>query len=168
MSFRPLQSYSVLKEHKSSTYNLVKWHFETIVRSIYRKISLKRKYKDPFTCSIFNTIHKDLFYKGFQAVRDYQIQFGRSIEVIKNRKGEIVTYIVKFEHYGAFKFHLKELSGVENIEDLFKRTFTCGSIGKIKVSAEKPAALTYKCRTNTLHFHIHYEITNKFGNITSY
>ena len=54
------------------------------------------------------------------------------------------------------------------IEELFKRTFTCGSIGKIKVSAEKPATLTYKCRTNTLHFHIHYEITNKFGNITSY
>ena len=33
------------------------------------------------------------------------------------------------------------MSGLENIEELFVRKFTCGGIAKIKVSAEKPAKI---------------------------
>ena len=43
MSFQPLETYAVLKKHKSDSYELVSWHFSEILKSINRKITLKKK-----------------------------------------------------------------------------------------------------------------------------
>ena len=60
MSFnvRSLQSYEVLKRHNNASCELIEWHFTEIAKSIKRKITLKRKVTDPFTCTVSRDIHK--------------------------------------------------------------------------------------------------------------
>ena len=70
-------------------------------------------------------MHVGVFYKAFRSIRDYRIQYGRSITVInKNGKpGVVKEYIIKFEHFGALRFHLKQLTGEKlDINDYFRRS----------------------------------------------
>ena len=163
-----LQSYDCLKSHQLNTYTIIKWHFSSIIKSVNRKLTLKRKFKDPFTCTISIIIHKEIFYQAFRAVRDYYIRTGQETEIKKNKQGKITGYSLKFIHFGVFKYHLEQLSGIGNIySDLFKN-FPSGSVAKVVVSPEKPASFDFRCSSDTLNIKIHYNVTNKYGNVTSF
>ena len=146
---------------------MVKWHFIEILASIQRRITLKRKFKDPFTCVVYRDIHKNIFYQAFRAIRDYPIQFGTFTEVLRNKKNVIIGYSIKFEHLGAFKFHLKQLADEDTSNSLSKK-FTTGSSAAVVVTPEKPATLNYKVSNSSLTIRVQYEIKNKYGVMTSY
>ena len=154
--------YKVLKEHKSTTFEIVEWHFKSIIESIKRKIILRPNYRDPHTVKISVVIFKQVFYQVYRAVRDYPIQFGISCET--NKKGTIVKgYVIKFSHIAALRFHLKQLSCVEEIDEYFQRKFKHGERAKLTVSEEDPAVFEYKVSTDTLNIRIKYCVVNKYG-----
>lgn len=166
----PLDTYKVLKSHKSSTFNLVKWHFEDILKSIKRKLTLKRKYSDPFTCNVSRDIHHDTFYQVFRCIRDYVPSIAVYTEVKRNKK-KVTGYNIKFEHIGPFTFHLSQLA--EELKDtvsseFLRKTFACGSRAKVVATKDKPLVINYKCSTNVMTMICHFETKNSYGNVTSY
>jgi len=172
MSFnvKSLQSYEVLKRHNNASCELIEWHFTEIAKSIKRKITLKRKFTDPFTCTVSRDIHKTIFYQAFIAVRDYETKFGTQTAVSRNKKNIVTGYSITFEHFGAFKFHLSKLcnQSKQEVANLLSKSFSCGSKGKVIVTNEKPAVITYNCTRNSLTLKCHYETVNVYGNTTSY
>ena len=168
MSFQPLETYEVLKKHKSDSYELVSWHFSEILKSINRKITLKKKLTEPFLCTVVREIHVNIFYQIFRAIRDYKITFGTETSELRNSKKQVTSYSVKFSHFGAFRYHLGQLSGKEKEEvvTLLKKTFPTGGNGNVVVSEEKPVILTYK--VSTLVLKCHFETVNRYGHVTSF
>ena len=168
---QPLETYEVLKSNQTSIFEIVQWHFEEIIKGINRKISLKKKYKDPFTCIVTRDIHPSTFYQVFRAIRDYKITFGTKAEVFKNKRKQVTGYSLSFTHFGALKFHLCQLTEKEK-EDIEKeflsKSFACGSRAKVVASDQKPFVITYKCSTSSLTLKCHYETTNSYGNVTSF
>ena len=157
-----LMPYKVLKEHKSSTFEIVEWHFKWIIQSLKRKIILRPNFRDPHMIKISVVIFKKVFYQVYRAIRDYPTQFGISCEA--NKKGTIVKgYVIKFTHIAALRFHLKQLSGVEEVDDYFQRKFQHGERAKLTVTEEEPAVFEYKVSTDTLNIRIKYSVVNKYG-----
>jgi len=130
-SFKPIETYEVLRSQKCSISTIIEWHFEEVLKSINRKISLKWKYKDPFTCTVFRELHRDTFHQAFRAVRDYKITLGVKASITKNKKKSFIN-------------------------ELFSKTFACGSVGKIVITEKKPLEITYKCSTSTMQLKCHY------------
>lgn len=166
-----MNTYEILDNHKAETCKLVEWHFTEVTKSIKRKITLKRKFSDPFTCTVNRDLHKDIFYQVFRAIRDYKIQFGTLTEVTRNKKNIVTSYSIFFEHLGSFKYHISKLCkrDKKEIADLyFSKVFSCGSKANIVVTKEKPAVITFKCTRSILTSKCHYTTVNKYGNTTSY
>ena len=67
--FQPLQPYKILKEHQSSTSELITWHFTNIVESIHRKLTLRQNFRDPFTVKITIIIFRNLFYQAYRSLQ---------------------------------------------------------------------------------------------------
>ena len=126
MSFQPLESYEFLKEHKSETFEIVVWHFGEIIQSVHRKISLKQKFSEPFTCLVVREVYPKVFYEIIRAIRDYKIKLGVETSVSRNSKNQVAAYSVKFTHIGVFQYHFGQLSnkGKEEISALLNKTFS--------------------------------------------
>ena len=170
--FKPLETYKVLREKDIKISTIIEWHFEEVLKSLNRKISLKRKYKDPFTCIVFRELHTETFKQVFRAVRDYKVQIGTGVKAstTSNKKKETTSYTLTFTCYGPAKYHLRQLANKTEsfINKLFTKTFACGSVGKIVITEEKPLGITYKCSTSTMQLKCYYTTTNSFGNVTSF
>jgi len=167
MNNRDYESYDKLKSEKIDAELLLEWHFSYIVRSVSRKITFRQKFKNPWTVEVTESIQSEVFIKAFQAIRDYKIDFGRSIDVKRNRLGAGIRYTIKFDHFGALKFHLSKLSKLENIVDLFKKESKKGSATVI-VSQEKYTVIDYDCKKSILKISLHYEVKNKYGIVCSF
>ena len=171
MSFpKPLQSYEILNKHQIETGKLIEWHFIEIVKSLKRKITLKRKFTNPFTCTVTRDLHKNTFYEVFRAVRDFEVKFGTHTSVLRNKKNCITSYTIIFEHFGALKFHLSKLTKKDKTEvvEFLSKSFSCGSKAEIIATEEKPVVLCYRCSNNILTLKCHYKIENVYGRLTSF
>ena len=167
--FPQLQTYSILKDHNVSSYTLICWHFELILKSTYRRITLKQSLRHPFTVNITESIHKELYYQAFRAVRDYHTPFGTTSETIKDKKGFAKTYKLTFTRIQSLHFHLGKLSGKDDIKKTYlEKSFPHGEKGKIVVSVEEPAIFFFKTSTNTLTVTMKYQMTNQYGTVCSY
>jgi hypothetical protein len=169
-SFKPIETYEVLRAQKCSISTIIEWHFEEVLKSINRKISLKWKYKDPFTCTVFRELHRDTFHQAFRAVRDYKITLGVKASITKNKKKTTTSYTLLFTRDGVARYYLRHLANKSKsfINELFSKTFACGSVGKIVITEKKPLEITYKCSTSTMQLKCHYNTVNSFGNLTSF
>ena len=102
MNFKPLDTYKVLNEHKCSTSTFINWHITEVLRSIKRKLTLKRKYSDPFTVVVVRDIHKDVFYELFRCIRDFRSGVGIETKTERNKKGQPTVRSIIFTHFGHF------------------------------------------------------------------
>lgn len=162
--FQPLQPYKILKEHQSSTSELITWHFTNIFESIHRKLTLPQNFRDSFTVKITTIIFRNLFYQAYRAIRDYPTQFGIICNTNKNRTKKVTGYVVKFTLKDAFQFHLKKLCGDnEDIERNFCKWFQHREKAELIVTEENPALFEYKVSTDTMNISIKYSIKNKYG-----
>ena len=68
------------------------------------------------------------------------------------KKNKVTGYTVLIKHFGAFKFHLRQLANKEKeeVEESLKKSFACWSRATVIVSEEKPALISFKCSTNTI------------------
>lgn len=169
---KPLESYKSLREKKCLIANTINWHFEEVLKSIGRKVTLKRKFKDPFICTVYREIYIDTFKQVFRAVRDYKtnIGFTTATKTTGRRGSKVSEYSLTFTHLGVAKFHLAQLvnGNKDLVEKAFLKKFTCGSVGKVVVSEEKPLTITYKCSSSNMELKCHFITINSFGNVTSF
>ena len=56
-----LDSYKSLRDRKLNLGELVEFHIKSIIESVYRKITLKQKYKNPWSVEISGVIYSDIF-----------------------------------------------------------------------------------------------------------
>ena len=63
--------------------------------------------RDPWTIVVSESIAREFFYEWFQVVNDHLPAFGRTVkEIVRNKSGKAVSYIIKFTHLDTFKFHV--------------------------------------------------------------
>ena len=167
---RPLEPYRILREHSLSTISLIAWHFNSILKSIYRKISLKQSFRDPFTVKLTEIIFKDTFYQAFRAIRDFQPSDGVSTKTGKKRRRFRFTNLEALvQHPTKLTCTSKEDGGKVVIEKVYiRKRFAHGQNGKIVVSIDDPATFHYKVSMSTLTVSIKYQMTNQFGTVCSY
>jgi len=163
------ESYDTLSNKTTSTYALVNWHFIHIVENSRRRITFRQKYKNPWTVEVTERIQRDVFLEGFKAVRDYKIQFGKSIEVERDRNSVGTVYTIKFDHLGAFKFHISKLCNLsrDQVSHYFEK-ITDNGTARLAVTSSKLATLQYKVSTATLKLNFSYNVVNKYGNVISF
>ena len=159
---RTLDVYKVLREHRSSTSDIIEWHFLSIIESIRRKLTLRQLFNDPFTVKLATVIYKEVFYQAYRAIRDVHTTFGTYCEAEKkNRK--VKGYTIKFTHISALRYHLKQLTNLDNVDSYFLKTFPNGEKATLKVTEDQPASFDYKISTSTLLIRIKYSVVNKHG-----
>ena len=167
MSFKPLETYQVLEKKEVKVEPIVKWTLKRIVFSISRRITFKQKFKNPWTVEVSEFIHESVFYEIFRAIRDYKISYGREIEVVRDKKNSIKEYIIKFNHFGALAFHLKQLTNI-NIIERFTKINASGNKAEVQATSEKPAIIRYKKSTGAFTIQLHYRVSNRYGNVCSF
>ena len=105
-----MESYQILGTKQVGVKALLEWHTTSIVKSVNRKISFKQKFKNPWNIEVQESIYREVFMELFKAVRDYKIQYGRILDADRDRNGVGKIFKITFTHFGAFKFHLTQLS----------------------------------------------------------
>ena len=170
MNFKPLDTYKVLNEHKCSTSTFINWHITEVLRSIKRKLTLKRKYSDPFTVVVVRDIHKDVFYELFRCIRDFRSGVGIETKTERNKKGQPTVRSITFTHFGHFRYHAQQLTalGEDDVKNFLAKSFSCKSCAKVLATKENPITITFKYSTNTMTLKSHYVTKNVYGNVTSY
>ena len=165
-----VDSYEQLKRKKVDVAELIEWHFKKIIEATIRRISPRQSFRNPWLINIQREINSVVFFEAFKAIKHYHIEFGRTISLTKDRKQRIKEISITFVHSGALRFHLGKLAQKDrkDIEKEFTKTFKGGSKGTIVVSNEKPAVLTYNVSHHLLKVIIHYQVTNKYGNVCSF
>ena len=163
-------SYERLSVQKYDVSIILDWHFKSIIGNINRRLSFKQRFKNPWKIEVTEKIHRDIFIKAFQAIRDYDIEYGRTYSVKRDKNKICVLYNICFTHLGALKFHLHKLSGFskEEIDKKFNKAQKNKGKAYIVVSEEKPATIVYNCRNTTLTFNVSYEVENVYGNLCSF
>ena len=104
------------------------------------------------TVNTTETIHRELYYQAFRAVRDYHTPFGTSSKTIKDKKGTVKSYKLTFTL-------TQSLSGKDDVKDYLEKSFPHGEKGKIVVSVEEPAIFLSKTSNNSLTVTMKYEMT---------
>ena len=165
---RRFEPYKILEEHKISTFSVLNWHFQEILKSVNRKITLKQSFRHPFTVVLSATIFKELYYQGYRAVRDYPVQFGTETSTLTNKKGVLKSYEIKFTKIQSLRFHLKQLSGLEDVDVYLKKKFPHEEKGNVIVSEEDPVVLFFKLSTNTLTITMKFQVMNQHGTICNF
>jgi len=164
-----MESYERLQLKEFKVASVVNWHFESIIKSINRRISFRQKFKDPWTIVIEEKIFPDTFIQAFKAIRDYKSEFGRTYSVKRDRNGHGLNYVIRFTHLGSLRLHFHKLSGVDKstIDSLFSKNNNNGK-AYIEVNNEKPCLLEYNRKKSILKIKISYSVENKYGTVCSF
>ena len=120
------ESYERLKTKKIDAVSLIEWHFANICHSINRNITFRQKFKNPWVVEVSERIQRDIFIEAFKAIRDFKIEYGRTINIQRDKSGVGVRYTITFNHFGSLKFHLSQLSKLD-ITELFKKQSNKGT-----------------------------------------
>jgi len=162
--------YVQLDSKKIEVIKLLHWKFESIVKSLNRRLTFRQKYKNPWMVELTETIHRDIFVQAFKAIRDFPTEFGRALQVVRDRKGTGTHYKITFHHLGCFRHHIHKLSGIskDELDKLFaKKSPTKGKI-QVVVTEEKSAVVSFDCKKSLLKLTVYYSVTNRYGVVCSF
>ena len=152
--------YNILDGKSVSVANLWEWHLPHIVDGISRKLSFRKRIKNPWKISVQEYIIREVFVQWYRVLREFQTEHGRTLTKTERK------YTISFNHYGTFKFHFTKLSG--NSVDLSKKFIKEDKLGnraKVVATTRKPIIITYDVRKALMTININYEVTNKYGNV---
>ena len=101
---------------------LVEWHLQSAVKELARKITIRQKEFEPWTSRFSGEkIHVDMFTLIYEYCEHFLPKIGYTINETWCRNGNIKDVTFTFTKIGVFVHHLKKLSGLTNISDLFKK-----------------------------------------------
>jgi len=164
-------SYQQLLDGKQvDAINILEFHFSEIVKTINRRISTKQKYSNPWKIQLNRVIHHSCFIQFYKAIRDFKTHFFTTITTKKNKYGNTVFIEIHFSNVNVLKLHLDKITRSKlNINKLLcEKSFTGGIHGTVIALEEKPCIMKYDCVKHILKFEIHYQITNRYGNVCSF
>ena len=161
------EPYKILKEHQLSTFTIVQWHFQSVLKSVKRKITLRQSFRNPFTIVLSETIYKDVYYQAYRVICDYPIHFGTKTKTVK-KSGVVKSYEIKFTAIQSLRFHLKQLSNLDDADQYLKKSFPHGEKGEVLVSEEQPALFFFKVSTNTLTVTMNFSLKNQHGTVFTF
>ena len=141
MNIREINSYEEFKEQKVQLYAIIKFHLEILLGSLNRKITFRQKFKNPWSASSSLFVQRDVFFYCYRAIRDHNISFGRTIENIKDKKGFVKSFTIKFVHLGTLKYHLSKVVNKKNLNKIFNKAQKNGCTANIDISESKPYKL---------------------------
>ena len=161
--------YDRLESKEVQVLPVLSFHFKRAFESVYRKIIFKQKFVNPWVADVTEVIDPLVFYQWFKAVSDFS-DFGREVSIIRDNKNKPKEYLIKFNHFGTFKFHCgKVLVKEEDIcQYLKKENNATGEKAKILVSEENVAVFRFKVSTGVLSIKLKYRVKNRYGVIISY
>ena len=125
-----------------SVVNILNFVLNLLPKSIYRKLSFRQKYRDPWTIVVSEPKARELFYEWFNVTNDHFPDFGRTFEIVRNKSGKAVSYRIKFPYIGTFKTHVGQIIE-DNKINLVKENKTTKEKVKIVCTDEKPIKIAY-------------------------
>ena len=161
-----LNSYAILHCKKTEVLPILSFHIEEILKGIKRKISTRISVRSSRRILIVEKIHLSVFIELYRAIRDFRSEFGRKIEIKRNKKKILTDITITFHHLGTFKYHmLQAVHGKFHIDSFIIKHLPAGARGKLVISEEKPFVFKYNALRGRLSICGHYQIINRYGNI---
>ena len=126
-------------------------------KSIYRKLSFRQKYRDPWTIVVSEPKARELFYEWFNVTNDHFPDFGRTFEIVRNKSGKAVSYRIKVPYIGTFKTHVEQIIE-DNKTNLVKENKTTKEKVKIVCTDEKPIKIAHNISKEILMINLKYNL----------
>ena len=162
-------TYENLENEDIKVKPVLAFHFREFLCGIKRRIQKKPNITNPWMVKSCTKIHATVYLKWFRVVRDFKIKTLRTIDLKKNKKGEVTQITLKFFHIGPICYHLGKAVNDCNKEsftnNFLKKHWSDGSTGSIVVNDENPATMNFCIKSGKLTFLAHYEIKNRYGNV---
>ena len=162
-----MSSYWHVAKKTTPVVNILNFVLNRLLKSIYRKLSFKQKYKDLWTIVVSEPIAREIFYEWFKAVNDHLPDFGRTVEIVRNKSGKTVSYRIKFTYIGTFKFHVGKIIGEDKI-NLVKENKTTKEKVKVVCTDKKPIKIDYNISKGILMINLKYNLFNRYGQLCSF
>lgn len=162
-----LDTYAVLRSETFGVGELLKYHFVEVIKLVYKKITQKENFRNPWEIILKREIFSQLYIQFYRAIKDFRTSFGRTVTVDRDSKNKIKSIKIVFTNLSALKLHLKELTNLSkaDISKYFARSWKNGNTAKVVVSEEKPVVFIFKISTNSLVINMSYELKNKYGTV---
>ena len=161
-----MSSYSHLAKKTAPVVNILNFVLNRSLKGIYRKLSFRQKYRKPWRIVVSEPIAREIFYKWFKAINDYLPDFGRTVEIVKNKYGKTVSYRIKFTHIGTFKLHVGKIIGKDKINFVRENKTTKEKV-EIVCTNENPIKIDYNITKRTL-INLKYSLSNRYGQLCSF
>ena len=159
-----MSSYLHLAKKTTPVVNILNFVLNRCLKVIYRKLSFRQKYRDPWTIVEPEPIATEIFYDWLKAINDHLPDFGRTVETVRNKSGKAVSYRIKFTHIGTFKFHVGKIIG-EDIINLLKENKITKEKVKVVCTDEKPIKIDYNISKGILMINLKYNLFNCSGQL---
>lgn len=91
-----MADYKDLEKKDVSVVAVLKWYAIRIVDSIKQKLSFWQKIKDPWKIHICESMCLEIFIDWFKILRDYEIEYGRTVDVIHDKRKIGKVYTITF------------------------------------------------------------------------
>ena len=100
-------SYSRLRSTNLPAMEILQFCIQRVLHSIYRKLSFKQRFKNPWIMEVSEPLPRQVFYQCFRAVQSHSTEFGRSLHIKRDRAGNAISQKISYTHLGTFKYHKK-------------------------------------------------------------
>lgn len=115
-------SYESLSLKRINVLPIAKFHVEEALKGVNKKLKRRSGPRNPWSYTVKNSVHIDIFIEFFKAVKYYKTKHGFVASSTKSRN-IIKSASIKFVHLGSLKRHLERL-GVDT--SLLKKSLRDG------------------------------------------
>lgn len=161
-------AYQILNNKKTEVKELLNFEISDILKKIKKRLRIKQSVRNPWRITISQRFHRNLFIEWYKAIRDHSTSFGREVAAKRDRKGVLTEVRISFTDIRSLVYHFSR--ALDNSSDgsaafLKKKAGNC----KVEVisSSEYPSEIIFNAKSNRLTFKSRYQVTNRYGNITS-
>ena len=84
-------SYSTQRSTNLPAIEILQFYIQQVLDSIYRKLSFKQRFKNPWVIEVLETLPRQVFYQWFRAVQNHSTEFGRSLHIKCDRAGDTIS-----------------------------------------------------------------------------
>lgn len=158
-----MNSYTLLETTNVPVKIILQDTFLDLLKSIHRKLTTKETIRNNRCAIATVTIHKIVFLKFYKAIRDWGIDYGRSIKLERKKNSEIKKITIEFTHKGTFEHHFKKIIDV-SVKKYLKKVVKDNTIG-VKISEDSKAVLVFDLSKNKLTLSVPFIVKNMYGNI---
>jgi hypothetical protein len=167
-----MTSYDDLRTNKTDVGPVVEWHMNRLIKTIYRKLTTRQTFRNPYKLFIVEPVCFPIFFQIFSAIKAYRNETtAPAIKITTNKPGRKATitkdYTLTFlNFYSVLHFFTHILNfKCDVLGHLTKQIKNCNV--KIVVDPERPFVVHYKRKKEMMYVSGHFEVVNEFGVICS-